>query len=111
MHSAEYPAATNYLYLTYNGTEDDLDFGQEGSVIILGPGAYRIGSSVEFDWCCVNAVRACQALGYETILINHNPETVSTDFDVCDRLKAYPLLLPEVHQQWIDANIVETRRY
>jgi len=84
--AAEYPAATNYLYLTYNGGEDDVSFGQEGSVVILGPGAYRIGSSVEFDWCCVNAVRTLRRLGYKTIMVNHNPETVSTDYDECDRL-------------------------
>jgi carbamoyl-phosphate synthase large subunit len=84
--AAEYPAATNYLYLTYNGTEDDIDFGEEGSVMILGPGAYRIGSSVEFDWCCVNAARTLRDLGYRTLMVNHNPETVSTDYDECDRL-------------------------
>ena len=84
--AAEYPAATNYLYLTYNGTTDDVDFGAEGSVLILGPGAYRIGSSVEFDWCCVNAARTLRALGYRTLMLNHNPETVSTDYDECDRL-------------------------
>jgi len=84
--AAEYPAATNYLYLTYNGTEDDVEFGQEGSVMMLGPGAYRIGSSVEFDWCCVNAVRTLRDLGYKTIMVNYNPETVSTDYDECDRL-------------------------
>lgn len=84
--AAEYPAATNYLYLTYNGSEDDVSFGQEGGVIILGPGAYRIGSSVEFDWCCVNAVKTLRSLGYRTLMVNHNPETVSTDYDECDRL-------------------------
>ncbi len=84
--AAEYPAATNYLYLTYNGSEDDVDFGQEGNVLILGPGAYRIGSSVEFDWCCVNAARTLRSLGYRTLMVNHNPETVSTDYDECDRL-------------------------
>lgn len=84
--AAEYPAATNYLYLTYNGTEDDINFGQEGGVMILGPGAYRIGSSVEFDWCCVNAARTLRSLGYRTLMVNHNPETVSTDYDECDRL-------------------------
>ena len=83
---AEYPAATNYLYLTYNGTEDDVTFGEEGGVLIIGPGAYRIGSSVEFDWCCVNAVQTLRKLGYRTLMVNHNPETVSTDYDVCDRL-------------------------
>jgi carbamoyl-phosphate synthase large subunit len=84
--AGEYPAATNYLYLTYNGTEDDVELGHEGVVIILGPGAYRIGSSVEFDWCCVNAARTLRELGYQTVMVNHNPETVSTDYDQCDRL-------------------------
>ncbi|MFC2171747.1 carbamoyl-phosphate synthase (glutamine-hydrolyzing) large subunit [Acidobacteriota bacterium] len=84
--AAEYPAATNYLYLTYNGSEDDVTFGQEGGVMIIGPGAYRIGSSVEFDWCCVNAAMTLRELGYRTIMVNHNPETVSTDYDECDRL-------------------------
>jgi carbamoyl-phosphate synthase large subunit len=84
--AAEYPAVTNYLYLTYNGSEDDVTFGQEGGVVILGPGAYRIGSSVEFDWCCVNAARTLRELGYRTLMVNHNPETVSTDYDECDRL-------------------------
>jgi len=84
--AAEYPAITNYLYLTYNGEEDDIDFKKKKSVIVLGSGAYRIGSSVEFDWCCVNAVFTLRKLGYQTIMINYNPETVSTDYDVCDRL-------------------------
>ncbi|HUT76572.1 MAG TPA: carbamoyl-phosphate synthase large subunit, partial [Polyangia bacterium] len=84
--AAEYPAATNYLYLTYNGVEDDVTFGDEGSVLILGPGAYRIGSSVEFDWCCVGAAQTLKRLGYRTLMLNHNPETVSTDYDECDRL-------------------------
>jgi carbamoyl-phosphate synthase large subunit len=84
--AAEYPAATNYLYLTYHGSEDDLDFKEKGQVIVLGSGAYRIGSSVEFDWCCVNAVTTLRSLGYDTIMINNNPETVSTDYDICDKL-------------------------
>ena len=84
--AAEYPAKTNYLYLTYNGEEDDIKFGNSKSVIVLGSGAYRIGSSVEFDWCCVNSVYALRKLGYNTIMINYNPETVSTDYDICDRL-------------------------
>ena len=108
---AEYPARTNYLYLTYNGSEDDIEFpdrsdladrseesqsatdlvsgvarGVARSVIVLGSGAYRIGSSVEFDWCCVNTVRTLKEIGYSTIMINYNPETVSTDYDECDRL-------------------------
>jgi carbamoyl-phosphate synthase large subunit len=84
--AAEYPAKTNYLYLTYNGIEDDVDFKSKKQVIVLGSGAYRIGSSVEFDWCCVSAVRQLGQLGFETIMVNYNPETVSTDYDICDKL-------------------------
>jgi carbamoyl-phosphate synthase large subunit len=84
--AAEYPAQTNYLYLTYNGTEDDVEVFDSNSVIVLGSGSYRIGSSVEFDWCCVNAVLTLRKLGYKTIMINYNPETVSTDYDICDKL-------------------------
>ena len=84
--AAEYPAKTNYLYLTYNGEQDDIEFKNKKSVIVLGSGAYRIGSSVEFDWCCVNSVLALKKLGYSSIMVNHNPETVSTDYDICDRL-------------------------
>jgi len=84
--AAEYPARTNYLYLTYNGEEDDVEFRAGNSVLVLGPGAYRIGSSVEFDWCCVNTVRTLRELGYVTLMLNCNPETVSTDYDECDRL-------------------------
>jgi carbamoyl-phosphate synthase large subunit len=84
--AAEYPARTNYLYLTYNGSEDDTEFGGKNKVIVLGSGSYRIGSSVEFDWCCVNAVLSLRNLGCKTIMINYNPETVSTDYDICDKL-------------------------
>jgi len=84
--AAEYPAKTNYLYVTYNGKEDDIGFEEGKKVIVLGSGAYRIGSSVEFDWCCVNAVITLNKLKYNTIMINYNPETVSTDYDVCDKL-------------------------
>ncbi len=113
--AAEYPAKTNYLYLTYNGTEDDVTFGDRGDgrgegaskapgtaaaappapsagrerrerVMVLGSGSYSIGSSVEFDWCCVNAAQTLQRLGYRTLMVNYNPETVSTDYDICDRL-------------------------
>ncbi|MCP4204173.1 MAG: carbamoyl-phosphate synthase (glutamine-hydrolyzing) large subunit [bacterium] len=84
--AGEYPARTNYLYLTYGGEEDDVDFATEDAVLVLGSGAYRIGSSVEFDWCCVNTVRTLRELGYSTIMLNCNPETVSTDYDECDRL-------------------------
>ncbi|MGM9871142.1 MAG: carbamoyl-phosphate synthase (glutamine-hydrolyzing) large subunit [Muribaculaceae bacterium] len=86
--AAEYPARTNYLYLTYNGTEHDIDYSHPDhrSVIVLGSGAYRIGSSVEFDWCSVNALLTVKQQGWRSIMINYNPETVSTDYDMCDRL-------------------------
>jgi carbamoyl-phosphate synthase large subunit len=85
--AGEYPAQTNYLYLTYNGTEDDVETGDLAkAVLVLGSGAYRIGSSVEFDWCAVNTVQALRRMGYGTIMLNHNPETVSTDYNECDRL-------------------------
>jgi len=84
--AAEYPAQTNYLYLTYNGAEHDVDFVKEEKIVILGSGAYCIGSSVEFDWCSVNALNTIRKNGYKGIMINYNPETVSTDYDVCDRL-------------------------
>jgi carbamoyl-phosphate synthase large subunit len=85
--AGEYPAQTNYLYVTYNGVENDVDFQHDNkSVIVLGSGAYRIGSSVEFDWCGVNAVNTVRKEGYRSIMINYNPETVSTDYDNCDRL-------------------------
>ncbi|MDX1700848.1 MAG: carbamoyl-phosphate synthase (glutamine-hydrolyzing) large subunit, partial [Melioribacteraceae bacterium] len=85
--AAEYPAHTNYLYLTYSGHENDVDFEDDRkSVIVLGSGAYRIGSSVEFDWCGVNALNTIKEQNYRSIMINYNPETVSTDYDVCDRL-------------------------
>jgi carbamoyl-phosphate synthase large subunit len=83
--AAEYPASTNYLYMTYNGTYNDIE-PKAGSVMVLGSGSYRIGSSVEFDWCCVTAVRTARKEGFRTIMVNCNPETVSTDFDICDRL-------------------------
>ncbi|MBN8643659.1 MAG: carbamoyl-phosphate synthase (glutamine-hydrolyzing) large subunit [Planctomycetes bacterium] len=83
---AEFPALTNYLYLTYHGVHDDTALPVDNSVLVLGSGAYRIGCSVEFDWCCVNAVQTLKALGYRTIMLNYNPETVSTDYDVSDRL-------------------------
>ena len=85
--AGEYPAQTNYLYLTYNGTEDDVPAGGlQNAVLVLGSGAYRIGSSVEFDWCGVNTVQALRRMGFRTIMLNHNPETVSTDYNECDRL-------------------------
>ncbi len=84
--AAEYPAQTNYLYLTYNGQEDDLTCDKQNTVIVLGSGAYCIGSSVEFDWCCVNTVLTLRKLGYRTAIINYNPETVSTDYNECDKL-------------------------
>ena len=85
--AGEYPAQTNYLYLTYNGNEHDVEFPRDDkSVIVLGSGAYRIGSSVEFDWCSVNAITTIHKENYRSIMINYNPETVSTDYDTCDRL-------------------------
>ena len=98
--AAEFPAKTNYLYLTYNGTHNDIDYDTantgvgsakacaegEQSIIVLGSGAYRIGSSVEFDWCSVNALKTIQKSGWRGVMINYNPETVSTDYDMCDRL-------------------------
>ncbi|MDX9881996.1 MAG: carbamoyl-phosphate synthase (glutamine-hydrolyzing) large subunit [Prolixibacteraceae bacterium] len=85
--AGEYPAQTNYLYLTYGGSEHDIEFLHDNkSVIVLGSGAYRIGSSVEFDWCSVNAINTIHEEGYRSIMINYNPETVSTDYDSCDRL-------------------------
>ena len=85
--AGEYPAQTNYLYLTYNGVENDVKYLHDHrSVIVLGSGAYRIGSSVEFDWCSVNAIETIKNVGYRSVMINYNPETVSTDYDTCDRL-------------------------
>ena len=85
--AAEYPAKTNYLYLTYNGTGNDVNYlGDKKSVVVLGSGAYRIGSSVEFDWCSVNALTTVRKNGWRSVMINYNPETVSTDYDMCDRL-------------------------
>ena len=85
--AAEYPAQTNYLYLTYNGTENDVTYLHDHrSIVVLGSGAYRIGSSVEFDWCSVNALLTVKKEGWRSVMINYNPETVSTDYDMCDRL-------------------------
>lgn len=85
--AAEYPAQTNYIYLTYSGDENDINYEADNkSVIVLGSGAYRIGSSVEFDWCSVNALNGVNKEGLRSVMINYNPETVSTDYDVCDRL-------------------------
>lgn len=85
--AAEYPAQTNYLYLTYSGVAHDIHYENDGkSVVVLGSGAYRIGSSVEFDWCGVQALNTVRENGYRSVMINYNPETVSTDYDMCDRL-------------------------
>ena len=85
--AAEYPAQTNYLYLTYSGTANDVRYlGDHKSIVVLGSGAYRIGSSVEFDWCGVQALNTIRQEGYRSVMINYNPETVSTDYDMCDRL-------------------------
>ena len=85
--AAEYPAQTNYLYLTYSGVAHDITFeSDKRSIVVLGSGAYRIGSSVEFDWCGVQALNTIRKEGYRSVMINYNPETVSTDYDMCDRL-------------------------
>ncbi|MBD5253649.1 MAG: carbamoyl-phosphate synthase (glutamine-hydrolyzing) large subunit [Barnesiella sp.] len=85
--AAEYPAMTNYLYLTYNGSQNDVNYLHDHrSIVVLGSGAYRIGSSVEFDWCSVNALMTVKRNGWRSVMINYNPETVSTDYDICDRL-------------------------
>ena len=85
--AAEYPAQTNYLYLTYGGTQNDIAYENDRrSIVVLGSGAYRIGSSVEFDWCGVQALKTIRKEGYRSVMINYNPETVSTDYDMCDRL-------------------------
>ena len=95
--AAEFPAKTNYLYITYHGSEHDIKFDHDGkSVVVLGSGAYRIGSSVEFDWCGVSALNTIKAQGFRSIMINYNPETVSTDYDVCDRLYFDELSLERV---------------
>ena len=95
--AAEYPAQTNYLYLTYSGQEDDIEFPPEkNKIVVLGSGSYSIGSSVEFDWCCVSTAVILKKLGYSTIMINYNPETVSTDYDICDKLYFDELSLERV---------------
>lgn len=94
--AAEWPANTNYLYVTYHGDKHDISFPKRKKVIVLGSGPYCIGSSVEFDWCCVTAVKTCGDEGYERIMINYNPETVSTDYDTCDKLYFDELSLERV---------------
>ncbi|MGB5289220.1 MAG: carbamoyl-phosphate synthase (glutamine-hydrolyzing) large subunit, partial [Ignavibacteriaceae bacterium] len=94
--AAEYPAQTNYLYLTYHGNEHDISVNEKGQIAVIGSGAYRIGSSVEFDWCCVTAVNAINNSGNKSIMINCNPETVSTDYDICDKLYFEQLTLERV---------------
>lgn len=95
--AAEYPAQTNYLYLTYHGSTHDIEYqNNNNSIIVLGSGAYRIGSSVEFDWGSVNALQEIRKQNYEAVMINYNPETVSTDYDVCDRLYFDELSLERV---------------
>jgi len=93
--AAEFPAATNYLYTTYNAQTDDVKFNEHGTMV-LGSGVYRIGSSVEFDWCGVSCIRGLRAMNRKTIMLNYNPETVSTDFDECDRLYFEELSLERV---------------
>ena len=99
--AAEYPAKTNYLYLTYSGREEDIRFRpSRKKIMVLGSGPYSIGSSVEFDWCAVNTVRVLRQLGYQTLMVNYNPETVSTDYDMCDRLYFDELSFERVLDIW-----------
>merc|ERR1719310_970840 len=93
--AAEFPAATNYLYMTYNGNEHDVVFDESGTMV-LGSGVYRIGSSVEFDWCSVSSIRTLRKMGQKPVMVNYNPETVSTDYDECDRLYFEELSLERV---------------
>ena len=94
--AGEYPAFTNYLYMTYLAQSDDVDFAEENKAVVLGSGAYKIGSSVEFDWCGVNALNSLKDMDYTTVMINCNPETVSTDYDICDKLYFEELSLERV---------------
>eukprot|EP00455_Lapot_gusevi_P002905 TRINITY_DN1119_c0_g1_i4.p1 TRINITY_DN1119_c0_g1~~TRINITY_DN1119_c0_g1_i4.p1 ORF type:complete len:1506 (-),score=632.79 TRINITY_DN1119_c0_g1_i4:111-4553(-) len=106
--AAEFPAQTNYLYMTYHGNEHDVDFNDHGAMV-LGCGAYRIGSSCEFDWCAVSCIRAMRSLGQKSITVNYNPETVSTDFDECDRLYFEELTLErvlDIHEAEASAGVV-----
>lgn len=106
--AAEYPAKTNYLYCSYNGMEHDLEFKEPGTMI-LGCGPYHIGSSVEFDWCAVSAIRTLRELNQKTIVVNHNPETVSTDFDECDKLYFEELSLErtlDIYQQEVCNGVI-----
>ena len=105
--AAEYPAKTNYLYLTYHGEQDDVVMrsGSQKSVVVLGSGPYCIGSSVEFDWCCVNALQTAGRQGFETIMINYNPETVSTDYDICDKLYFDELSIERVLDIYENENV------
>ena len=98
--AAEYPAQTNYLYLTYHADESDVLPSEKKKLLLLGSGCYRIGSSVEFDWSCVGAAQAARELGYEVALLNCNPETVSTDYDLCDRLVFDEVSLETVRELW-----------
>ncbi|MBU0907123.1 MAG: carbamoyl-phosphate synthase (glutamine-hydrolyzing) large subunit [Nanoarchaeota archaeon] len=97
--AAEYPAMTNYLYLTYNADSNDIS-PSNNSIIVLGSGAYRIGSSVEFDWCCVNSILSAKEKNFNTIMLNYNPETVSTDYDICDRLYFDEITLETILDLW-----------
>ncbi len=102
--AAEYPAQTNYLYLSYHAQEDDVDFPEINSILILGSGSYRIGCSVEFDWCCVNTAQTLRQLGFQTVMLNYNPETVSTDYDESDRLFFDEISLETVYEVYEKVN-------
>ena len=94
--AAEFTAMTNYLYMTYNSSEDDIERNKSGQILVIGSGPYAIGSSVEFDWCCVTASKRLNKLGYDTIMVNSNPETVSTDYDMSNRLYFEELSLERI---------------
>lgn len=98
--AAEYPAQTNFLYFTYARSQSDLNKSIRKKILVLGSGCYRIGASVEFDWCAVSAVRAVRDLGYETIMLNYNPETVSTDYDICEKLVFDEISLEIILELW-----------
>ena len=98
--AAEFPADTNYLYTSYHAHHSDVSPSWRKKVLVLGSGPYRIGSSVEFDWCCVSAVQAASDAGYETIMLNYNPETVSTDYDICDKLYFEEISFESVMDLW-----------
>jgi hypothetical protein len=98
--AGEFPCNTNYMYMTYWGEYDEVTETSDNTLLVIGSGVYRIGSSVEFDWCSVNCVRTCKELGYGTMMLNYNPETVSTDYDVVDYLVFDEISVETVTELW-----------